>query len=53
MLHLSDNRLQGQFPTEIGASLKNLLLLNVEKNGFSGEIPASLANLPVLEVLNL
>ncbi|KAL6654822.1 hypothetical protein ACP70R_008287 [Stipagrostis hirtigluma subsp. patula] len=53
MLHLSDNQLQGQFPSEIGANLKNLVLLSVEKNGFLGEIPSSLASLPLIEVLNL
>jgi receptor kinase-like protein len=53
ILHLSDNQLQGQFPSEIGANLKNLVLLNVEKNGFLGDIPPSLANLPLIEVLNL
>lgn len=49
-LQLSGNRLSGEIPPEIGR-MRNLSLLHVDRNVLSGELPAIVANLPLI-VLN-
>ena len=51
-LVLSDNRLRGEIPAELG-SLTDLQILGLPKNQLSGEIPPELGNLPSLTVLDL
>ncbi len=51
-LRLSNNRLSGSIPSELG-SLANLQRLNLNDNGLTGEIPSELGNLNKLEILRL
>ena len=51
-LDLSENRLTGSIPAELG-SLSNLTLLYLWGNNLSGEIPPELGNLTHLELLSL
>ncbi len=51
-LNLSNNKLYGYIPTEIG-QLKSLTTLNLANNSLSGEIPAEISKLKSLETLNL
>ena len=51
-LHLSDNQLTGEVPTELG-SLANLQELYLDDNQLTGEIPAELGGLANLQRLSL
>ena len=51
-LDLSDNRLSGEIPQELG-NLANLEWLDLSNNQLSGEVPAALGNLPNLMLLDL
>ena len=51
-LYLSENRLSGEIPPELG-SLSNLESLELAQNRLSGEIPPELGNLANLEEMNL
>ncbi|XP_048537775.1 receptor kinase-like protein Xa21 [Triticum urartu] len=52
-MRLDNNTLAGHIPTELGEKLKYLTVLALRNNGFTGSIPASLANLSHLQVLEL
>ncbi|VAI55542.1 unnamed protein product [Triticum turgidum subsp. durum] len=51
VLDLSDNKLTGEIPAEIG-QLKSLLSLNLSFNALTGQIPISVCNLTNLHVLD-
>ncbi|KAK9195158.1 hypothetical protein WN943_003277 [Citrus x changshan-huyou] len=44
VLDVSNNKLQGHIPIEIGEVLPNLVVLNVATNAFNGSIPSSFGN---------
>ncbi|KAJ8767791.1 hypothetical protein K2173_020731 [Erythroxylum novogranatense] len=52
-LDISDNKLSGHIPLEIGACFPELRSLNMSSNNFSGSIPSSLGNMIILESLDL
>ncbi|XP_028782556.1 receptor-like protein 15 [Neltuma alba] len=52
-LQLSDNKMEGQLPTNIGLVFLNFEYLNVSGTGFSGGIPPSIANMSNLIALDL
>ncbi|KAJ8750482.1 hypothetical protein K2173_015627 [Erythroxylum novogranatense] len=52
-LDISDNKLFGQIPSEIGACFPRLYYLNMSSNNFSGSIPSSLGNMNILDHLDL
>ncbi|XP_037445867.1 receptor-like protein 2 [Triticum dicoccoides] len=51
VLDLSNNKLTGEIPSEIG-QLKSLLSLNLSFNALTGQIPISVCNLTNLQVLD-
>ncbi|CAN6830085.1 unnamed protein product [Brassica oleracea] len=51
-IHVSGNRLEGDIPQSIGL-LKELIVLNMTNNAFTGHIPPSLSNLTNLQSLDL
>ena len=51
-LHLSDNRLSGEIPSELG-SLTGLTVLFLNGNDLTGNIPPELGDLAGLEILHL
>ncbi|PON83298.1 Tyrosine-protein kinase [Trema orientale] len=52
-LDLSNNRLSGTIPSDIGSLLPFVTTLDLSNNDFSGEIPKGLANCSYLNVLKL
>jgi len=52
-LVLDFNNLSGNIPSELGDKLKHLKELSLQNNSFTGRIPASLANLTSLSLLDL
>ncbi|XP_065877918.1 probable LRR receptor-like serine/threonine-protein kinase At1g74360 [Euphorbia lathyris] len=50
MLHLGSNQISGKLPAQIG--LVPLVVLNVSKNLFSGEIPIDIGNIKCLQNLD-
>ncbi|KAM3317705.1 hypothetical protein ACQJBY_035421 [Aegilops geniculata] len=52
-MRLDNNTLGGHIPAELGEKLTYLTVLTLRNNGFTGSIPASLANLSHLQVLEL
>ncbi|GAY65449.1 hypothetical protein CUMW_241180 [Citrus unshiu] len=44
VLDVSNNKLQGHIPIEIGEVLPNLVVLNIATNAFNGSIPSSFRN---------
>ncbi|KAJ8767976.1 hypothetical protein K2173_020916 [Erythroxylum novogranatense] len=52
-LDISDNKLSGHIPLEIGACFPRLRSLNMSSNNFSGSIPSSLGNMNILKSLDL
>ncbi|RVW82744.1 LRR receptor-like serine/threonine-protein kinase RPK2 [Vitis vinifera] len=53
VVNVSNNRISGQLPTEIGALCKTLTLLDASGNQINGSIPHSIGNLVSLVALNL
>ena len=51
-LHLDENELDGEMPTELGG-LSNLINLNLFRNQLTGEIPSELSSLSNLKDLHL
>ncbi|PRQ36722.1 putative non-specific serine/threonine protein kinase [Rosa chinensis] len=51
MLHLAFNKLQGQLPEEIGQM--PLIVFNLTKNSFSGQIPMEIRNIKCMQNLDL
>ncbi|RLN12983.1 hypothetical protein C2845_PM09G06980 [Panicum miliaceum] len=52
-IDLSVNRLSGEIPRELGNNLSHIKALNLSNNLFSGQIPASFANMSEIESLDL
>ncbi|XP_028782565.1 receptor-like protein 15 [Neltuma alba] len=52
-LQLSNNKMEGRLPGNIGLMFPNLEYLNVSGNGLNGSIPPSIANMSKLLTLNL
>lgn len=51
MLHLGFNQLQGKLPSQIG--MLPLVVLNITRNEFSGEIPTEIGDIKCLQNLDL
>jgi Leucine-rich repeat (LRR) protein len=52
-LSLMSNQVHGRVPPELGDKLTHLVKLDLSSNNFTGTMPASLANLSSLSVLDL
>ncbi|KAI9084456.1 hypothetical protein K1719_033444 [Acacia pycnantha] len=52
-LQLSDNKMEGKLPTNIGLIFPNLKYLNMSGNGLNGGIPPSIGNMSKLILLDL
>ncbi|QHN96508.1 Leucine-rich repeat receptor protein kinase [Arachis hypogaea] len=52
-LDISDNKIQGELPRNIGVVFPNLILLDVSNNKFGGHIPQSIGEMENLTTLYL
>lgn len=53
LLDLSNNKLSGPIPENVGISLPNLVFLSLSGNEITGEIPTSVGNMESLGVIDL
>ncbi|KAL3681614.1 hypothetical protein R1sor_024570 [Riccia sorocarpa] len=52
-LNLANNRLEGEFPSNLFATLRNLQKVDLGNNIITGSIPDDLVDIPTLQVLSL
>ena len=53
LLDLSNNMFSGPIPRNIGASMPNLIFLSLSSNEIIGDIPASMGDINLIEVIDL